>query len=122
MNYLELIRKVKLNSGLSDDESRDILQLMVESLAVHLPESERRDFASQLPPQLQDIALSVYATKDNSREDILWQFVTYQKVDKGRAKRQMKAAWSALVDILSGHEISDIKSQLPRKTVDLLQK
>jgi uncharacterized protein (DUF2267 family) len=120
MSYRELIKKVRAYSGLSDDESKDALQLMVESLAVHLPESERKDFASQLPTKLQVIALSVYATKANSQEDILWQFVSMQKVDERRALRQMSAAWKALKDTLSGDKIAGIKSQLPHNTVSLL--
>lgn len=121
MKYHELIKKVKEYSGFSDDESKDALQLMVETLAVHLTEGERKDFASQLPAELKDIALTVLATETNSRQDILWQFVEFQKVDVGRAKQQIQAAWQALKDAISGGQIEDIKSQLPNKTVALLQ-
>jgi len=121
MKYRELIKKVKEYSGFSDDESKDSLQLMVETLAVHLTEGERKDFASQLPTELKDLALAVLATETNSKQDILWQFVEFQKVDVGRAKQQIKAAWLALKDAISGGEIEDIKSQLPSKTVILLQ-
>jgi uncharacterized protein (DUF2267 family) len=50
MKYRELIKKVQNYSGFSDTESKEALEMMVESLAVHLNEGERKDFASQLPP------------------------------------------------------------------------
>jgi uncharacterized protein (DUF2267 family) len=64
MSYKDLIKKVQEYSGFSDSESKDALQLMVESLSVHLTEHERREFAGQLPDELRDIALSVWATEE----------------------------------------------------------
>src|SRR5438105_4107724 len=121
MKYRELIKKVQHYSGFSDSESQDALQLLVESLAVHLTEGERKDFAAQLPQELQDIALSVYATENNSKEDILQQFMDLEDIDESRAKKQIKAAWRALKDAISGGEIEHIKAQLPNTTTALLR-
>src|SRR5947209_19721283 len=120
MKYRELIKKVQNYSGFSDSESKDALELMVESLAVHLTEGERKDFASQLPQELQDIALSVYSTKENAKEDILAQFIEIQHVPEARAKKQIYAAWKAIKDAISGGEIEHIKAQLPNRTVAFL--
>lgn len=120
MGYRELIKKVQLESGFSDAESKDALEHMVESLAVHLNEGERKDFASQLPQELKDIALSVYPTKENSRKEILQQFMETQRVEYARAKKQVLSAWKALKEAISAGEINHIKSQLPSKTVELL--
>lgn len=116
----ELIRKVQLYSGFSDVESRDALEMMVESLSVHLPENERKTFAKYLPEQLQDIALSVYATRENSKQDILEQFMEIQHIGETRAKRQIMSTWKALKDALGYNKLRHIKQQLPKHTVAFL--
>jgi uncharacterized protein (DUF2267 family) len=120
MKYRELIKKVQNYSGFSDDESEDALQMMVESLAVHLNEGERKDFASQLPQRLQDLALSVYATPRNANEDLVEQFMVNERIDENRAKKQILASWQALKDALSKGEVEHIRSQLPNRTVAFL--
>ncbi len=120
MGFREMIKKVQLYSGFSDEESKDALELMVESLAVHLTEGERKDFASQLPQELKDMALSVNATEENSREDILQQFMEIEDIDEGRAKKQILSAWKTLKAALSEGEINHIRAQLPNATVAFL--
>jgi uncharacterized protein (DUF2267 family) len=120
MKYRELIKKVQNYSGFSDSESKDALDLMVESLAVHLTEGERKDFASQLPIELQDMALAVYATDENTKENMLTQFMELEHIDEGRAKKQIYAAWKALKEAISGGEIEHIRAQLPNKMVAFL--
>jgi uncharacterized protein (DUF2267 family) len=100
-------------SGFSDSESKDALEMMVESLAVHLDEGERKDFASQLPQELQDLALSVYATRENSRQDLVRQFMAVEHIDESRAKKHVFAAWQALKGAITPSEIESIRAQLP---------
>ena len=120
MKFKEMVKKVQDYSGFSDKEAQDALEMSVESLAVHLTENERQDFASQLPQELQDMALSVRATTENTDEDILDQFERVQHIDKPRAKKQLLAAWKTLKEALSEGEIRHIQSQLPKQTVALL--
>jgi uncharacterized protein (DUF2267 family) len=120
MGLRELIKKVQVYSGFSDQESKEALEHMVESLAVHLNEGERKDFASQLPEQLQDIALAVRATEENARQDILQQFMEMQHIEEGRAKKQILSAWKALKDAISRGQIEHIRAQLPNSTVSFL--
>lgn len=120
MKYRELIKKVQSYSGFSDSESKEALEMMVESLAVHLNEGERKDFASQLPQELKDMALSVYPSEENAKEDIIEQFMEYEHIDEGRAKKQIHASWKALKDALSPGEIDHIRAQLPNRTVAFL--
>lgn len=120
MGFRELIKKVQMYSGFSDSESKDALEHMVESLAVRLTEGERKDFASQLPQELKDIALSVYPTPENYQKDILLEFMETQHIEMGRAKKQILSAWKALKDAISEGEIEDIKAQLPNKMVAFL--
>lgn len=120
MGFKELIKKVQNSTGFSDSESKDALEMMVESLAVRLNDGERRDFASQLPQQLQDIALSVMPTEEHARQDIIQQFMEYEHIEASRAKKQILAAWSALKLAISDGQIRHIQSQLPKKVTTLL--
>lgn len=120
MGYRELIKKVQVYSGFSDKESKDALNHLVESLAVHLNESERKDFASQLPQELQNIALAVWATEENSKEPILQQFMKNQHIKKDRAKKQILSAWKALKESVTKGQIEHIKAQLSKQNTALL--
>jgi uncharacterized protein (DUF2267 family) len=120
MKYRELIKTVQLYSGFSDSESKDALDGTVTVLAVHLTEGERKNFASELPEELQDIALAVFPTVTTSTQDLFEQFIEVQEVDAPRAKQQLLSAWEALKDTLSSGLIDHIKSQLPARTNALL--
>jgi uncharacterized protein (DUF2267 family) len=120
MTFREMIKKMQLYSGFSDKESEESLELMVESLSVHLTEGERKDFASQLPKELQAIALSVWPTKEIARQDMLRQFMRIQQIDEKRAKKQILCAWKTLRDAITPGEIQDIRAQLPNATVAFL--
>lgn len=114
MGYNELIKKVQVYSGFSDSESKDSLDCLVESLAVRMDEVDRKDFASHLPEQLQDMALAVYPSKENCSKDILLQFMEYQHVAAPRAKKQILSAWQAIKDNNPKSEIDKLLKQLPR--------
>lgn len=120
MNFREMIKNVQLASGFSDAESKDALEMLIESLAVHLNEGERKDFASQLPQELKDIALSVQATEENSKTDILKQFMEVEHISEDHAKKQLLSAWRVLKNALSLGQIEHIRAQLPDKTVAFL--
>lgn len=120
MGYRELIKKVQNYSGFSDSESKDALDGTVAVIAVHLNEGERKDFASQLPAELQDIALAVFPTEITSNQDLFEQFTEVQEVDEPRAKKQLLSAWHALKDTLSSGQIDHIRSQLPARTMKML--
>jgi uncharacterized protein (DUF2267 family) len=121
MSFRELIKRVQLNSGFSDSESKEALELMVESLAERLTAGERKDFASQLPQELQTIALT--APNDIAEyydKDILKEFMEREGIEEARAKKQIMSAWNALKEAISEGEINDIRSQLPNSMVALL--
>jgi len=120
MTFRQMIKKVQIYSGFSDRESKEALEHMVESLAVHLTDGERKDFASQLPQELKDIAMSVRATAVSAKQDLVQQFMENQKIQRDRAKRQILSAWAAIKDAISPGEIDDIRAQLPNKTVAFL--
>lgn len=119
MGTRELVKKVQLESGFSDQESQSALEQMVASLARRLTFGERKDFASQLPPELQDIAFTAIPLTDRS-QGILEEFMESQRVDEARAKKQIFSAWRVLKDAISRGEIADIRAQLPNATVEFL--
>jgi len=120
MLYRELIRKVQEYSGFSDAESQDALHLLVEILAVQLPEQLRQRLASELPEELEEVVLYSASDDEHSSEEILAQSMDLQGIDKRHAVKQIKTAWAALEDTLSEDEIEDIKAELPSDTTALL--
>jgi uncharacterized protein (DUF2267 family) len=120
MGYRELIKEVQRKSGFSDAESQDALDMMVESLAERLEEGERKDFASQLPPELQDIALSAETSREIRKKDIVQEFMERENIDEPHAKKQVLSAWSAIKSLISEGEIRHIKAQLHHETAALL--
>lgn len=121
MKYHDLIHKVKSYSGVSLAEAKDALDCMVEVLAVHLADRERRNFASRLPEELQNMALAVLPTEQNARADIFAQYMANMHVKEPRARREMQAAWRALKETVGNGEIEHIRSQLPHRTMALLR-
>lgn len=115
MKYRELIKRVQHYSGFSDAESKDALDGTVATIAVRLTEGERKDFASQLPEELKDLAMAVYPTEAMLKKDILSQFAAEQGVDKDRAKKQLLSSWKAIKDAISSGEIRHVREQLPLK-------
>ena len=119
MKFRELIKKVQHDSGFSDAESQDALELMVTSIAERLTEEERDDFASQLPLELQDIAMSVKPATA-TRKDILAEFMEREDIDEAHAKKQVLSAWGAIKAAISPGEIADMRAQFSKKTAELL--
>lgn len=120
MGYQELIEKVQDYSGLPDEESKEVLDCTVESVAALLTEEEREDFASQLPTELQDIALDAELVEDKSQKDVLLQFEKKLDVDESKAKKLLVAAWEAIKDTVMPGEIENIRAQLPNASAALL--
>lgn len=121
MGYKELIKKVQVYSGFSVSESKDSIDYLVETLAVRLDEPDRLDFASHLPQELQDMALAVYPSKENTNTDILKQFMEFQNVKEPRARKEILSAWQALKDDISKVEIEHIRGILPNRLNNLLR-
>lgn len=120
MGFRELIKQVQVDSGFSDAEAQDALELLVESIAERLTDEERYDFASQLPSELQDIALAVEMPVEEEGRNIIEEFMDKEEIDEAHAKKQVKSAWQALKSIISAGEIEDIQSQLDTQAANLL--
>ena len=120
MGYRDLIREIQDASGLSPRESREVLDNTVESLAALLDDEEREEFASQLPSELQYVALDAEPLDGHSHTDLMSQFIERQQVDEDEARTLIGAAWKAIKDALAGGEASYIRSQLSKPSADLL--
>jgi uncharacterized protein (DUF2267 family) len=113
MTYRELIKKVQHYSGFSDSESETALRLFVKKLAARITPDERKDFASQLPAELQTMAMTDEISKVKTASDFIRQFSEEENIDESRAKKQVMSAWKAIKDTVSSGELEDIKAQLP---------
>ncbi|MDB5164267.1 MAG: hypoxic response protein 1 [Candidatus Saccharibacteria bacterium] len=120
MKYRELIKKIQDYSGFSDNESEDALDLVVETIATRLAPGQRKDFASQLPEELEDIAMRPTIAQQFSADDMLEELCELEDIDRGRAKKQVMAVWRALKDAISPRKIENIRSQLPEDLIQAL--
>ena len=119
MGYRELIKKIQQISGFSDSESKQALDLMVKGLAERLTEEEREDFASELPPELQEIALSAEPASA-TQKNIIEEFMEIERIDEARAKKQVLSTWDAIKEAISPGEIADMRAQFSKQTAALL--
>lgn len=113
MQYRQIVKRVQDYSGFSDREAEQALRLFVESLAARLNEGEREDFASQLPRELQDLALSAGKTVRMNTAELYDDLTELQDISKSHAKKQVKASWLAIKDAISEGEVEHIEAQLP---------
>lgn len=120
MRYRELIKKIQYNSGFSDSESKNAIDNLTTVIAERLAEAQRQDFATQLPRELQRIALTVEPISNNKTRNIIEEFMELENIDEVLAKKQVLSAWEALKSFISSGEIEDIKSQMPAKTAKIL--
>ncbi|HVS58242.1 MAG TPA: DUF2267 domain-containing protein [Candidatus Saccharimonadales bacterium] len=114
MQYRELVKTVQDHSGFSGQESEQALRLVVESLAAQLTDDERRDFASQLPLELKELALEAAADKMEP-EELCEELSELEEIDEGHAKKQIFAVWETLKDSLSDGQIRHIRDQLSQR-------
>jgi uncharacterized protein (DUF2267 family) len=122
MGYRELIKKIQHDSGFSDAESEEALDMMVESLAERLPDDELRGFASQLPTELKAIAMSTAMEDREERHmGIVEEFMVKEQISEDHAKKQVLSAWTALKSFITEGEINHLRAQLPNHVTAVLQ-
>jgi uncharacterized protein (DUF2267 family) len=120
MKYHDLVRRIKETADAADDTSQDALELVVEKVAMNLPDSTRREFAAALPDELQHAAQMV-PTASHLDEDIIGQLMDLEDVEESQAKRYIKAAWQAIKDMFDSNEVEDITAELPHSMVAVLE-
>lgn len=120
MQYRQIVKKVQDYSGFSDSEAERALRIIVEKIASRLTKGERKGFASQLPTELEGLALTEQDTQHFSADQMLDELCELENINKGRAKKQVFAVWRALKDAISPGEIKDIKAQLPEDMAAIL--
>jgi uncharacterized protein (DUF2267 family) len=114
MKYRELVKCVQNYSGFSDQESEEALKLITETLASRLEPGERKDFASQLPSELQDFAMApATGAMKFTKDDMYDQLGELEGIDTSHVIKQVMAVWKALKDAISRGELEHIRAQLP---------
>lgn len=120
MQYRELVKKVQHYSGFSDQESEMALRTFVSTLGTRLTPDERAHFASQLPQDLKEDAMSLEESERFGADEFIRRFCDESGVGESEAKKQIFASWSAIKDAVSPGEIRQIKSQLPKDLDSML--
>lgn len=121
MDYVQLLNDIHFRTGMSRRNASDALDALIESIAVHLPEQDRKKFANQLPERLANIALSVYPTQENTSIEILPQFMKNQSLKATQAKQQIAALWTTLKNSVPTTLIEQVKASLSSKNAALLR-
>ncbi|HSH55463.1 MAG TPA: DUF2267 domain-containing protein [Candidatus Limnocylindrales bacterium] len=109
------MKKVQDYSGFSAQESEESIKLMIETLSSRLEEGERQNFSSQLPSELQDLALAPNDTDKLNADEMFKQLSEVQETGENRVKQQMTAVWQTLKDALTPGQMDHLKAQLPDK-------
>jgi len=121
MKYRELIKKIQHDTGFSDQESETAIDTLVESLAERLTDEELGNFASQLPSELQTIAMTTPMEDRHERHmSLVEEFMIKEQISEEHAKKQVLSAWAALKSFISEGEINHIKSQLSPASAQIL--
>lgn len=120
MKYHALVHKIKHLAHAREDESQDALEMVVENIAVHLSDDTRRGFAAKLPEELQTAAQMV-PTANADEDNIIEQYMELGDVDEHRAREYLRAAWEAITELFDGDSVKDIKAELPRGIVSVLE-
>lgn len=121
MGYREIIKKIQNDSGFSNHESEVALDMLVETLAEQMPDDGLTHFASQLPAELQDIALSTALVERQIRHaDIVEEFMDKEMIDEAHAKKQVQSAWEALKSFITERQVELIRSQLSPQVARVL--
>lgn len=121
MGYRELIKKIQHDTGFSDQESETALDTLVESLAERLTDDELRKFASQLPEELQKVAmLTPMEDREERHMDIVAEFMLKEQISEDHAKKQVLSAWAALKSFISEGQIDHLKAQLSPRSAQML--
>lgn len=90
MQYRQLVEKVQVYSGFSDSESENALRTFVRRLSARLTKDERKNFGTQLPADLQDLALTDESSDVKSQEDFIRQFSPDENIDENRKKADIR--------------------------------
>jgi uncharacterized protein (DUF2267 family) len=116
MKHDEFIGKVQHQARLSSrGDAERATWATLQTLGERLAGGEVKDFASQLPPQLAQYALSGLAGFGErfSIDEFFLLVSAREGVELPQAVLHARAVISVLEEALSGGEIKDIRSQLP---------
>jgi uncharacterized protein (DUF2267 family) len=113
MTYKEMINKFQHYAGLPGGEAEHTLRTIIEKLSLRLQQEERYDFASQLPAELQEVAIRDEEIHKLSGRELIDEICAEEDIDESKAKHQLRAVWMTLEDAISPGEIEDIKANFP---------
>lgn len=121
MQYREFLKRVADHSGFSDSESLEATQVFMETLASRLNYAEIRNFVSQLPHEVADMATpGVGKLEKFHGDEFLERIAERQHITTAHAKKQMYSVWQTLKEAVDEGQINHLRSQLPNDMVELL--
>jgi len=122
VDYISFLDAVAKRAGLPPDEAATITGATLETLAERISGGQVRDLAAQLPEELRD-----YLRKEDELPQRLnaAEFVREVRaragVDDQWASEGARAVFTTLRETVSGDELDDVVSELPKDIRELLQ-
>jgi len=121
MQYREFLKRVAHHSGFSDSESLEATQVFMETLATRLNYAELKNFVSQLPVEVADMATPGVGKMEKFHGDeFLERIADKQNITTAHAKKQMYSVWQTLKEAVDEGQIQHLRAQLPNDMVELL--
>ena len=122
MTYDDLLGRVAVGAGLEKDEANRVTRAFFQTLAKRLGNDEAREFATQLPAELQDtLAPTDPDVEQFSTDEFLQRVGEDAGIEPARVEQAAHAVWRAVHDAVSKGELGDVKSQLPDTFVKLFE-
>jgi uncharacterized protein (DUF2267 family) len=121
MDYEPFITTVEVEGRVGWEDAERATQVTLQTLAERISPGERRDLATQLPPQAAAWLVDPDVVPEGfDVDEFLRRIAEREQVDVDTAERHAHAVFTALGRAVSDEEIDDLKSELPRDFEPLL--
>lgn len=122
MTYDDLLGRVAVGAGLEKEEANRVTRAFFQTLAKRLGNDEAREFATQLPTELQDtLAPTDPDVETFSVDEFLDRVGEEAGIEPARVEQAAHAVWRVVNDAVSNGELGDVESQLPDAFVTLFE-
>src|SRR3954466_6934048 len=116
MTYDRFIEMVSAEAGVSADDARRAVRATLKTLAQRITRGEAEDIAAELPYELRLALRDGEHPQLFDREEFLRRVAAREGglIDEATAEHHARAVFAVLARAVSGKEIHDMASQLPK--------
>ncbi|WP_243374170.1 DUF2267 domain-containing protein [Geotalea sp. SG265] len=122
MDYHQFIKNVQEQAGCDKEQTERAVRATLQTLGERLFMGEADQLAAQLPRELQPYLKEVESRSKMELDEFLQRIARREGTDAENAERHATAVLSVLGNAVSGGEMEDVVSQLPKKYLKLFGK